>query len=123
MKGSTRFVPKQWVCVGPITYTDEGRAAMQRDAQNLAAALAEEPRMHCAYLAPLDFRLPAGVETFHDQGPALARQFADEKVIGQQPADFRAQVEPLLAGPLSEPAIEATYQDLGKAIEQAAAAW
>jgi len=86
-------------------------------------ALAEEQRMHSAYLAPLDFRLPAGVETFHDQWPALARQFADEKVIGQQPADFRAQVEPLLAGPLSEPAIEATFQDLGKAIEQAAAAW
>lgn len=30
---------KPWVCVGPIQYTDQGRAAMRRDAQNLAAAV------------------------------------------------------------------------------------
>ena len=33
------FPLKQWVCVGPIGYTDEGRAAMRRDAANLAAAI------------------------------------------------------------------------------------
>jgi 5-methyltetrahydropteroyltriglutamate--homocysteine methyltransferase len=30
---------KRAVCTGPITYTDEGRAAMQRDVDNLKAAL------------------------------------------------------------------------------------
>ncbi|MGD2167552.1 MAG: cobalamin-independent methionine synthase II family protein [Gammaproteobacteria bacterium] len=40
---SSRFLPKQWVCVGPIAYTDEGRAAMRRDAENLAAAVRGQP--------------------------------------------------------------------------------
>ena len=38
-----RFIAKQWVCVAPITYTEEGRAAMRRDAQNLAAAVRGQP--------------------------------------------------------------------------------
>ncbi len=33
------FIAKQWVCTGPIEYTDEGRAAVRRDAANLAAAV------------------------------------------------------------------------------------
>jgi 5-methyltetrahydropteroyltriglutamate--homocysteine methyltransferase len=36
---ASRFITKQWVCVGPIAYTDEGRAAMRRDVENLAAAV------------------------------------------------------------------------------------
>ena len=35
---ASRFITKQWVCTGPIRYTDAGRTAMKRDAQNLAAA-------------------------------------------------------------------------------------
>ncbi|HVY65421.1 MAG TPA: cobalamin-independent methionine synthase II family protein [Gammaproteobacteria bacterium] len=35
---SRNFLMKQWMCVGPIAYTDEGRAQMRRDVQNLAAA-------------------------------------------------------------------------------------
>jgi 5-methyltetrahydropteroyltriglutamate--homocysteine methyltransferase len=38
-KSVQKISPQQWVCVGPITYTDRGREAMRRDAQNLAAAL------------------------------------------------------------------------------------
>lgn len=40
---ASRFIAKQWVCVGPITYTDEGRAAMRRDVRNLAAAVRSQP--------------------------------------------------------------------------------
>ena len=36
---ASRFLPQQWVCTAPIRYTDEGRAAMRRDAANLAAAI------------------------------------------------------------------------------------
>lgn len=86
-------------------------------------ALDQEQKMHSAYLKPLDFQLSAGVDRFHHQWPELARRFADEKTIGQHPADFQAQVEPLLEGPLSEASIEASFQELGKAIERAAAAW
>jgi hypothetical protein len=86
-------------------------------------ALEEEQKMHSAYLKPLDFHLPDGVRAFHEQWPVLAERFVDEKTIGQHPADFSAEVEPLLNGPLSEAAIEATFQELGKAIERAAAAW
>ena len=34
--------PKEWVCVGPIAYTDRGRAAMQRDVDNLKAAVGDQ---------------------------------------------------------------------------------
>jgi 5-methyltetrahydropteroyltriglutamate--homocysteine methyltransferase len=37
--GARSFLMKQWMCVGPISYTDEGRAEMRRDVQNLVAAL------------------------------------------------------------------------------------
>jgi 5-methyltetrahydropteroyltriglutamate--homocysteine methyltransferase len=40
---ASNFVAKEWVCVGPIAYTDEGRAAMQRDVRNLAAAVRGQP--------------------------------------------------------------------------------
>ncbi len=35
-----RLAAQQWVCVEPIRYTDEGRALMQRDVDNLKAAVA-----------------------------------------------------------------------------------
>jgi 5-methyltetrahydropteroyltriglutamate--homocysteine methyltransferase len=38
-KAATRLATKQWVCVAPIGYTDEGRALMKRDVQNLKAAV------------------------------------------------------------------------------------
>jgi chromosome segregation ATPase len=85
--------------------------------------LRQEQEMHGAYLKALDFSLPAGVEAFHRQWPELARQFADEKAIGAQPADFAAAVEPLLEGPLSQASIEAMFNDLGVMIERATAAW
>lgn len=36
---ASRFIAMQWVCVGPIGYTAEGREAMRRDAENLARAV------------------------------------------------------------------------------------
>jgi chromosome segregation ATPase len=85
--------------------------------------LGNEQQMHSAYLKPLDFQLPASVEAFHKQWPALARQFADEKTIGAHPADFASAVEPLLQGPLSESSIEAMFDSLGTMIQQATAQW
>jgi 5-methyltetrahydropteroyltriglutamate--homocysteine methyltransferase len=46
---ASRFIAKQWVCVGPIAYTDEGRAAMRRDAENLASAVRNQ-RVEGAFL-------------------------------------------------------------------------
>ena len=37
--GASRFLPKQWVCVEPIEYTDQGREEMRRDVRNLKAAI------------------------------------------------------------------------------------
>ncbi len=86
-------------------------------------ALYEEQKMHSAYLKPLDFSLPSAVKAFHDQWPALARRFADEATIGQHPADFAAEVEPLLAGPLSQASIEGMFDELGAMIRKATARW
>ncbi len=38
-KAGDKLVANQWVCVEPIRYTDEGRAAMARDVDNLKAAI------------------------------------------------------------------------------------
>jgi 5-methyltetrahydropteroyltriglutamate--homocysteine methyltransferase len=38
---ASRLAPQQWVCTGPIAYTDEGRAAIGRDADNLARAVGD----------------------------------------------------------------------------------
>jgi len=44
MQGAPRVMaPKQWLCTGPISYTDAGRAAMQRDVRNLLHALQDAP--------------------------------------------------------------------------------
>jgi hypothetical protein len=86
-------------------------------------SLYEEQKMHSAYLEPLDFALPAAVKQFHDQWPALAGRFADEKTIGQHPAEFASEVEPLLEGPLSQASIERLFEALGDMIKQAAARW
>ncbi len=85
--------------------------------------LQREQQMHSAYLKPLDFELPARVEAFHHQWPELARRFVDEKTIGDNPADFSAAVEPLLAQDLAEARIEAMFDDLGAMIKRATARW
>jgi len=86
-------------------------------------ALYEEQKMHSAYLKPLDFELPDAVKQFHDCWPELARQFADETAIGQHPAQFAAEVQPLLAGALSQASIERMFDELGAMIRQATARW
>jgi hypothetical protein len=85
--------------------------------------LKREQQMHKAYLKALSFSLPAGVETFHKQWPALTKQFSDEKTIGSHPTEFAVAAEPLLAGSLSQDNIEAMFGELGKMIEQATAGW
>ncbi|MCL7455553.1 MAG: hypothetical protein M8467_21165, partial [Anaerolineae bacterium] len=85
--------------------------------------LLREQQMHSAYLRPLDFQIPERVEAFHSQWSALRRQFLDEVTIAAHPAQFAAQVEPLLQGPLSEASVQAMFEDLGAMVEQAAAQW
>lgn len=85
--------------------------------------LRREQRMHSDYLKALSFSLPDRVEDFHEQWPALAKQFTDEEVIGAHPAQFTAAVEPLLEGPLSQASIEAMFGDLAGMIKQATAQW
>ena len=79
--------------------------------------------MHSAYLKALDFALPAPVEAFHKQWPALAQQFSDEESIGAHPVQFSTATQPLLEGPLSQANIEAMFNHLGGMIERATAAW
>jgi hypothetical protein len=85
--------------------------------------LKREQQMHKAYLKPLSFTMPDRVETFHEQWPALAQQFADEETTSGQPVDFVTAVQPLLDGPLSEANIKAMFDDLGNMIERATARW
>ena len=85
--------------------------------------LLQEQQMHSAYLRPLDYHVPERVESFHQQWTVLRTQFLDEETVGAHPAEFAAQVEPLLKGPLSEPNVKAMFEALGAMVEQAAAQW
>jgi chromosome segregation ATPase len=105
--------------IGLLRGIGSGNDALRRSVEGLD----NEQQMHSAYLKPLDFQLPSSVEAFHQQWPALGRQFADEKIIGAQPADFSSAVEPLLAGPLSQSNIEAMFESLGTMIQRATAQW
>ncbi len=105
--------------IGLLGGIQKGLQAMRASIE----ALKSEQEMHSAHLPALDFSLPKEAETFHRQWSALAQQFADETVIGTNPAEFRANVQPLLEGPLSENSIEALFARLNAMIQQATARW
>jgi hypothetical protein len=105
--------------IGLLRGIDSGLQAIRKSVDGIR----REHEMHSAYLAAPDFSLSDDVRAFHEQWPALARQFADEKVIGQQPAGFAEAVQPLLTGPLSQARIEAMFQSLGTTIERATDRW
>jgi DNA repair exonuclease SbcCD ATPase subunit len=98
------------------------RSGLQAIRQSIDG-LIKEQRMHSEFLPALQFNVSDRVQDFHRQWPALARQFADEAAFGQQPTDFSAAVEPLLAGPLSQASIEAVFDSLGNTIERATERW
>jgi hypothetical protein len=87
------------------------------------AGLANEQEMHKAYLSALVFHLPPGVEEFHRQWPALAKQFSDEDAIGAHPSRLAEALTPLLEGPLSQARIESMFDDMGQMIEHTTAKW
>jgi hypothetical protein len=105
--------------IGLLRGINSGLAAIRKSIDGLQ----REQQMHSSYLKPLNFSLPSQVEAFHKQWPALAEQFADEKTIGASPAEFSANVEPILEGPLNESNIEAMFNSLGGMIKQATAGW
>jgi hypothetical protein len=105
--------------IGLLRGIDSGMQAIRQSVQGLH----DEQRMHSAYLKPLSFKLPAGVESFHKQWSELAQRFADEGQIGHHPAEFSTAVKPLLKGPLSEASIAGMFEELGRMLKQATAAW
>jgi hypothetical protein len=96
-----------------------GMQAIQRSIEGLA----HEQQMHKAYLTPLEFRLPQGVDEFHSQWSVLSRRFSDEAAVGAHPSRFSETVTPLLEGPLSQARIESMFDDMGRMIELATAKW
>lgn len=105
--------------IGLLKGISSGLQAIHKSIEGLD----QEQRMHSAYLKSLSFALPAPVDTFHKQWPALAQQFADEKTIGAHPIDFAAAAKPILEGPLSQDQIEVMFGDLGAMINRSTAAW
>lgn len=105
--------------IGLLRGINSGLAAITKSVDGLK----REQEMHSSYLKPLDFDLPADVKAFHGRWPELARQFVDEKEAAQHPAEFAAQVTPLLEGPLSQQSIERMFNSMGQMIEAAASAW
>jgi hypothetical protein len=105
--------------IGLLKGIDSGMAAIRKSIEGLY----DEQKMHSAYLKALSFDLPRPVAAFHQQWPALSKQFADEEKIGQHPAEFSASVKPILEGHLAQAQIEAMFDELAKMIEGATSAW
>lgn len=105
--------------IGLARGVSSGLEAIARSIEGLQ----REQQMHSAYLETLSFTLPAGVERFQKQWPALALKFADEKEIRSHPAAFSAAVKPIVEGPLSEDSIEAMFRALGAMIQQSTSRW
>lgn len=105
--------------IGLLRGISDGLQAISKSIDGLQ----REQEMHSAHLRALTFQLPESVETYHKQWPALAEQFADEKIIGTHPTEFSTNVKPLLEGTLSQPEIEAMFNSLGTMIGRATARW
>jgi hypothetical protein len=105
--------------IGLLRGFRSGLEALEQSVQGLK----REQEMHSAYLSPLEFNLPPGIEGMRTIWPELEIRFADERTIGEHPLDFAAQVEPLLKDRLSEATIKATFAGLSTMIESATAKW
>lgn len=105
--------------IGLLRGLNSGLGAVRKSIDGIE----REYQMHKAYLKAPSFSLPARVEAFHKQWPALAEQFADEKTIGQNPVQFSANVKPLLEGPLAQAEIERMFGEMGDMIKRATAHW
>jgi hypothetical protein len=105
--------------IGLLRGIDSGMQAISRSVEGLI----KEQQMHSAYLAALSFDLSHRTKAFHSLWPSLAKQFADENLIGEHPAKFAASTGPLLENSLSESSIEGMFQDLGASIQAATSAW
>ncbi len=105
--------------IGLLRGIDGGLKAIRQSVHSLY----REQQMHSAYLAPLYFILPGSVQAMSEQWPILAERFADEETVGRHPAEFAANIKPLLEGPFSEKQIETVFADLGRMIRRATARW
>lgn len=105
--------------IGLARGVSSGLEAIVRSVEGLQ----REQQMHSAYLKSLSFSLPARVEDFHKQWPALAQRFTDEEVIGSHPIAFSGAVKPIVEGPLSQDSIEAMFRALGAMIERSTSRW
>jgi len=85
--------------------------------------LIEEQRMHSAYLPKLKIELPDSVLVYHTQWQGLADLVRDDAHLGAQPAEFVAAVQPVLDSHLSEKAISAMFESMGRALQSATARW
>ena len=105
--------------IGLLRGIDSGMQAVRKSVEGLQ----NEQQMHSAYLKPLSFSLPTDVKAFHRQWLPLTTRFADEATIGSHPAQFSANVRPILEGSLSQANIEAMFNSLSRMLKQATAHW
>jgi hypothetical protein len=85
--------------------------------------LIDQQKMHSAYLPVLVVSLPETVLDFHKGWDALSKNVLDEGTISAHPADFLADVQPLMAEDLSESRIEAMFESMGEALNRATESW
>jgi chromosome segregation ATPase len=91
--------------------------------QDSVNGLADEQRMHSAYLPQLRVSLPADIVKFHQQWDALAAAVRDDSHLADHPSEFRTQMQPLVDEELAEPRIQAMFDGLGEALQQATQEW
>ena len=85
--------------------------------------IAEEQRMHSAYLPKLHITIPDDVAAFHQQWDGLVQKVQDDGHLCAQPTEFLDVVRPIMEKDLSTTNIQTMFSSLGQALEHATHDW
>lgn len=85
--------------------------------------LIEEQRMHSAYLPGLHISVADDASAFHEQWVSLAKRVQDDGRLCANPTEFLAAVRPVIEKDLGEANIQAMFNSLGQALNQATQNW
>ena len=96
------------------------RTGMERFFESANKVYEEQRRYN---LKPLRLEIHRSVVEFHNTWAEYARQVKDEKRLGHEPLEFVRIAQRYAQERLTEPAIQAMFESMGKALNAATKAW
>ncbi len=93
---------------------------MQRFQRSVSTVLQEQRRYN---LSNVDVPVPASATTLNETWNDLAAKIKDEKYMGTHPLEFSQIIDRYVKERLTDEKIQALFEDMGQALNQATAAW